>query len=194
MKPDFMDDDCDIEGYPIETEEEPHAELKRKYESGGYILIWKETGTSLDNFKHEWHIDSGQAVFPGIEYKLIHKRHKEVLEHWLNGGEVEFEDERSTHAGVWHIDSDFVGKYYEYDNYRIKQDQQQSQKPTPIKTPESGKLYYILNLCGDHVPMRYLSSVGDDQELFKKCLLFESVEDADAARDYVINILKEKVK
>lgn len=66
-----------------------------------------------------------------------------------------------------------------------------TQKPTPVRNPESGKQYYVLNLCGDHVPMRYLSSVGDDRELFKKCLLFESVEDADSARDYVIGKLME---
>ena len=110
-------------------EEEPHAELKRKYESGDYIAVW--------NFPiSKWQTISDFGEFTNDQlnqkdkYKLIHKRHKEVLEHWLNGGEVEWCTGLITTGYTreqWVKVDKFIDKYHEDIDYRIiKQNQQQT--------------------------------------------------------------------
>lgn len=111
-------------------EEEPHIEMKRKFESRKYICVNK-------NASDRWEIQNAfQCLLPDecgakyLEYKLIHKRHKEVLEYWLNGGDIEVlrEDELCLdNPYFWKkCTKNFIESYHERKIYRIKQDQPQT--------------------------------------------------------------------
>ena len=111
-------------------EEEPHAELKLKYESGDYIQVYRTICEDSDIT--EWILPKaniGKFVYKyngrKYEYKLIHKLHEEVLEHWLGGGEVEFE---VSHNSWEKLHMCFIDSYNEEVNYRIKQNQPQTRK------------------------------------------------------------------
>jgi len=97
----------------LSQKEEPHAELKRKYEECEYICIYPLDDTWITTYEPIW--------AESVEYKLIHKRHKEVLDHWLNGGKVESKD-----GARWILEFNFIDEYNEHLNYRIKQDQLQT--------------------------------------------------------------------
>jgi len=116
-------------------EEEPHAELKRKYESGDYIQVYRTICEDSDIT--EWILPKaniGKFVdkYNGrkYEYKLVHKRHKEVFEYWLNGGDIEVlrEDELCLdNPYFWKkCTKNFIESYHERKIYRIKQDQPQT--------------------------------------------------------------------
>ena len=103
-------------------EEEPHAELKRKYESGEYICIYPLDDTWITTYEPIW--------AESVDYKLVHKRHKEVLEYLLNGGDIEVlrEDELCLdNPYFWKkCTKNFIESYHERKIYRIKQDQPQT--------------------------------------------------------------------
>lgn len=58
-----------------------HLKIAEKFKTGGYIILWKNVEPITLNYK--WRINGSDRLFPGIEYKLIHKRHKDVLEEYL---------------------------------------------------------------------------------------------------------------
>jgi len=114
-------------------EEEPHAELKRRYDSDDYILMLKcktalKWGRLYGFNNSEWRMD--------FNYKLIHKRHKEVLDHWLNGGKIEAN--LNGYNGLYweEIVGEFIEAYNEDWDYRIKQDQPQTPTFATKKEPK----------------------------------------------------------
>ena len=54
------------------------------------------------------------------EYKLIHIRHKEVLDAWLEDNNVEIEQKSNVHQG-WIEDSNFIENYQEWLEYRLEE-------------------------------------------------------------------------
>lgn len=93
--------------------------LKEKYESGKYICIYKEYIHLEDKHNYCWHIKEN-PLFTNIgEYKLIHKKHKEILDAYLADNSVEIEFSYGD-AIVWDIQEDFISRYNEKKHYRLK--------------------------------------------------------------------------
>ena len=103
-------------------EEESHAELKRKYKSGDYILLVKTEDGDFDVEMLET-----PSFLPESEYKLINKHHKKVLEHCLNGGEVLVLN--SNYPEVWKPVKKFIEDYNEEYTYKVKKDK----LPEPVE-------------------------------------------------------------
>lgn len=112
--------------------------LKEKYESGKYICIYKEYIHLEDKHNYCWHIKEN-PLFTNIgEYKLIHKKHKEILDAYLADNSVEIEFSYGD-AIVWDIQEDFISRYTEKKHYRLKPKQEY-----PIfKRDNSGNVYKI---------------------------------------------------
>lgn len=95
------------------VEDNPHQKLIDKFASGEYVCIyynhpaaaWRKSDLNEPKWNKE------------VSYKLIHKDHEEVLEHWLNGGEVE---QKTNEVQGWLQDLYFIRDYKEEYYYRIK--------------------------------------------------------------------------
>lgn len=92
--------------------------LKEKYNSGDYICIAKL------HKHHNWELPKVFKWNQYNYYKLIHKKHKEILDAYLadNSVEIEYEFDEETHCNAgWYIVDDFIDTYKEHRNYRLKQ-------------------------------------------------------------------------
>lgn len=124
-----------IEEYEVEIKGEDSKksnwleDLKRKYESGNYILLWKansklETPSGVDSI---WTICVRYVEKEYWDYKLIHNKHKDILEAYLKNPSVEIETgvfapmTGETEPSKWvDLEKDFIEDYNEEFWYRLK--------------------------------------------------------------------------
>lgn len=92
-----------------------HQEIAEKFKTGEYIIIWKCVEPITLNCT--WNINGSDRLFPGIEYKLIHKKDKEVLEAHLNDSSVAVVI--CVQDSVYQMNLDFIETYDERNNYKI---------------------------------------------------------------------------
>jgi hypothetical protein len=100
-------------------------EMKKKYESGNYIII----KLIDDGWSYEW--KKTDSLYNGIntkEMKLIHKKHEEVLNAWLMDNDSIIIRIKS-HLGSY-LELDFIGTYDESNNYSL------DEAPLFTKEPE----------------------------------------------------------
>ena len=122
-----------IEEYEVEIKGEDFnetgwlEELKRKYATGNYILLWKA------NYKLENPIDEDYIwtiCDIGIDrdywdYKLIHNKHKDILKAYLKNPSFEIEctnyiSKDADIETIWYLEKDFIEDYNEEFWYRLK--------------------------------------------------------------------------
>ena len=124
-----------IEEYEVEIKGEGSNEtdwledLKRKYESENYILLWK-ANSKLENLSDEdliWTICDIGVDEDYWDYKLIHNKHKDILEEYLKNPSVEIETGMfasmtgETEPSKWvKLEKDFIEDYNEEFWYRLK--------------------------------------------------------------------------
>lgn len=88
-----------------------NQEIAEKFKTGDYIIIWKCVEPITLNYR--WLINGSDRLFPGIEYKLIHKKHKDILENYIKNDNIVILIDDS----VYNID--FIETYDERYNYAI---------------------------------------------------------------------------
>lgn len=97
--------------------------IEEKYDSGEYIIIEKLPDHCM---QVEWHICSSRSYLKYCEEgkyaKLIHKKHKNILDIYLKDNNVAIEYEYPVNNELkWHnINCDWLSIYNETTNYRIK--------------------------------------------------------------------------
>lgn len=97
-------------------------DLKRKYESGNYTLIYRGKGTFIPT---KWKISLDFDSQQYYNFKLIHNKHKDILEAYLKNSSVEIECTNYISKDVdmetiWYIEEDFIENYDEDYFYRLK--------------------------------------------------------------------------
>lgn len=112
-------DYCNGETLWTKVEEKTELDLmKEKYASGDYIAIYKE-------YMHLSSRPYREMLSPSFNeigtYKLIHKRHKDILYAYLANGSLEIEiRHRNLKYGISWKKTDFIEEYSEDSWYRIK--------------------------------------------------------------------------
>ncbi len=102
-------------------------ELKRKYSTGNYIKIWK-CNSKLENPTEEdkcWGICNTILYHEEFDYKLIHYKHKDILEAYLKNPSVKIECTNNISKDVdietiWYSEGNFIENYDENMYYRLK--------------------------------------------------------------------------
>lgn len=85
--------------------------LEEKYKSGKYIFMYKTSGMG-------WQEYTNARLSLGIRYKLIHKKHKHILDAYLEDNSVDIE----IPTGGWHtIGCDWIEGYNENNEYRLNE-------------------------------------------------------------------------
>lgn len=90
-----------------------HQEIAKKFKTGNYIIIWKCVEPITLNYR--WLINGSDRLFPSIEYKLIHKKHKDILENYIK--DININIVVLIDDSVYNID--FIETYDERNNYKI---------------------------------------------------------------------------
>ena len=124
-----------IEEYEVEIKGEDSnetnwfKELTRKYLTGNYILLWK-ANSKLKNPSDEdslWTVCDIGVDEDYWDYKLIHNKHKDILEAYLKNSSVEIETGMfapmtgETEPSKWvELEKDFIEDYNEEFWYRLK--------------------------------------------------------------------------
>lgn len=115
-----------IEEYEIEIKGEDSNEadwledLKRKYESGNYILL------TVSVCGYNWVMVKTHPFWDGDNYKLIHNKHKDIIEAYLKNPSVEIEfgifTALTDEPSKWvKLEKDFIEGYNESFWYRLKE-------------------------------------------------------------------------
>ena len=112
---------CDGKTLWHKVEEKTELDLmKEKYASGDYICIFK----NIDITANLWYIENNPEWISSNHYKLIHKKHKDILEAYLVDNNVEIEYVQGIQVGTgfkdWTTDKCFIEDYLENAEYRIK--------------------------------------------------------------------------
>jgi len=78
-------------------------EIKKLYDSGDWIVIWKHKLANSPN-RRNWAIDETQGYFDDedVLYKLIHKKHKEILDAYLEGRPVRVDNGGNNGCGCFY--------------------------------------------------------------------------------------------
>ena len=90
--------------------------LKEKYKTGEYILVRNK----LSN-KEKFFIDDKFYYQIGIKIVLVSKKHKQILDAYIENNEVEIE--LNSKDDIWLV-TDFINKYNEDFDYRLKPKQE----------------------------------------------------------------------
>ena len=100
-------------------------DLKIKYATGNYILLWKGGRDVFGPLK--WQICYDFGLYQFYDYKLIHNKHKDILEVYLKNPSVEIETGMfapmtgETEPSKWvDLEKDFIEDYNEEFWYRLK--------------------------------------------------------------------------
>jgi hypothetical protein len=121
-----------IEEYEVEIKGEDSHEfedLKRKYESGNYILLWKSNSKLENPFNEDsvWTLCDIWVDKDYWDFKLIHNKHKDILEAYLKNPSVEIETGMfasmtgEIEPSKWvMLEKDFIEDYNEEFWYRLK--------------------------------------------------------------------------
>lgn len=93
--------------------------LKEKYGSGEYICIGRKLGDP------DWWLNKpiDPKWYDNWEYKLIHKKHRKVLDAWLkdNSVEIEIYISYNGYPYIWDdLHLHFIEDYDEQEQYRLK--------------------------------------------------------------------------
>ena len=120
-----------IEEYEVEVKGEDSNEtywledLKIKYATGNYILLWKGGRDVFGPLK--WQICYDFGLYQFYDFKLIHNKHKGILEVYLKNPSVEIETgvfapmTGETEPSKWvDLEKDFIEDYNEDFWYRLK--------------------------------------------------------------------------
>ncbi len=112
---------CDGKTLWHKVEEKTELDLmKEKYASGDYICIFK----NIDITANLWYIENNPEWISSNHYKLIHKKHKDILEAYLVDNNVEIEYVQGIQVGTgfkdWTTDKCFIEDYLENAEYHIK--------------------------------------------------------------------------
>jgi len=128
-----------------------NQEMKELYDSGDWICI------SIDYVWNKWIISDDPQWYEnvGITYKLIHKKHSEVLDNWLDGGKVEYftnyHDEN-----IWSTCERFIEIYKPDLEYRIIEDK-------PKKSfidKKQDRIFKQLNTMAEEEPEKFSELVN----------------------------------
>lgn len=92
--------------------------MKEKYKSGNYIAIYNAIGNN-----GSWYKTNIVGNCAENKYKLIHKKHTDILDVFLKDNSVKIEKAIAFDESNYNIDNNFIENYCEYDNYRIKEKQ-----------------------------------------------------------------------
>jgi hypothetical protein len=112
--------------YEIKGEELAwYGDLKIKYATGNYILLWKGGRDVFGTPK--WQICYDFGLYQFYDFKLIHIKHKDILERYLKNPSVEIETGMfapmtgETEPSKWiDLEKDFIEDYNEDFWYRLK--------------------------------------------------------------------------
>ena len=120
-----------IEEYEIEIKDSSTGideideleDLKRKYATGNYILLWKGGRDVFGPPKWQICYDFGLHQF--YDFKLIHNKHKDILEAYLKNPSVEIEctnyiSKDADIETIWYPEENFIENYDENVYYRLK--------------------------------------------------------------------------
>lgn len=117
-----------IEEYEVEVKGEDlawYGDLKIKYATGNYILLWKGGRDVFGPLK--WQICYDFGLYQFYDFKLIHIKHKDILEAYLKTPSVEIETGMfapmtgETEPSKWvKLEKDFIEDYNEEFWYRLK--------------------------------------------------------------------------
>ena len=124
------------------TKPEPDCWIKEKYATGNHIMIRRDEPSAHEyifrteacrkhGFKvieNNWYIIEPKETYiyyPLFEHKLIHKKHKDILDAYLADNNVEIEYNRHE-SGFELICGDFIEHYDESLDYRLKPQMQVS--------------------------------------------------------------------
>lgn len=99
-------------------------EIADKASTGDYIIVYKEVDTLTYNYK--WHKNVDKLLYAGLDYKLIHKKHKDILDAYLKDTNVKiFTDDYSDDSHCYYnlkeyfSNENFIDFYNENYNYTI---------------------------------------------------------------------------
>lgn len=118
--------------------------IKEKYESGNYLCLVKNIRTNWNMIKFtNWALIKNPVFSKedNFNYKLIHKRHQDILEAYLEDSSIEIEllDYANWVLLNKRTHTSFIEDYCELDNYRIK-----PKEEYPIfKINEDGEIFKI---------------------------------------------------
>lgn len=113
-------------------------EIKQKFLTGNYICIWKMEDDIQISPNPIWGTDG--------EYKLIHKRHEDILSEYLKDNNIEIERRTALESPEW-VETKFIENYDSTNDYRIKK-------------PESKIVHEVYRV----------SKIEDKQELLKELM------------------------
>lgn len=92
-------------------------EMKKKFESGKYVLVYRNNS----RVKPIWIKTDFITNQPHLEFKLIHERHEDILNAYLEDNSVEIECIYPMGTSFSkRIDKDFIGNYDECFDYLLK--------------------------------------------------------------------------
>lgn len=168
-----------IEEYEVEIKGEGSAwweELKIKYGSGNYILIYKGKNKYVP---YIWCRGNGIRALGCTEFydfKLIHNKHKDILEAYLKNPSVEIETGMfapmtgETEPSKWiDLEKDFIEDYNEEFWYRLKvkdlawyEDENMVGKLLKAENSQTG----LNELCIFKNKERYITAIGLDGKEF----------------------------
>lgn len=111
---------CDGKTLWHKVEEKAELDLKKeKYASGNYILLFYNSDSWITKYITSWN-------YTEDIYKLIHKKHKDILDAYLadNNVRIEFRDTNGSMKEFEHISNclkgNFIDSYNEDFQYRLK--------------------------------------------------------------------------
>lgn len=110
-----------IEKYEIKVDDSNETDLKIKHATGNYILIWN----NKFNSPYGWKLSSSEKLVGYSQTKLIHNKHKDILEAYLKNPSVEIECTNNISKDVdietiWYSEENFIENYDENLYYVLK--------------------------------------------------------------------------
>lgn len=101
--------ECELELFQKEETKSDIELLKEKFKSGDYVCVFRNEHL----VRGKWLIDSYPSFIITNRYKLIHKKHKDILNAYLDGKEIEV-----FIMSEWHKVKNFIEEYNENSTYQ----------------------------------------------------------------------------
>lgn len=102
--------------------------LKEKYATGNYICIYKN-----NEYMKQWEVNI-KPMWNGVgEYRLIHKKHKDILNAWLKDNNVKIKWFNEKTQKWWSFTGNFIEDYKEYIDSNTKKILKYKLKKKPKK-------------------------------------------------------------
>jgi len=131
-------------------------EIRKLFSTGNYIWY----GNSKYEKINEWHKGTLQSPwqFDTLNYRLIHKKHKEVADRVSSDSTTKVMQKTNPHQG-WIEDNDFFANYQEWHEYKLEIVTTDTINIIAIAT-EDGEIYEFENI-NNLKRLEYLSSCYD---------------------------------